>query len=295
MSEAINTTSNPETPLNPEANPACAPDMQKGTFRTSFGCLPFFVWLVFVAAGGFVSVLGIIQLQIIMIIFGVVFASFASIITGCFPLLTTVTVDPSEGILKVRKYSTLICFWKKVQFNLRDIQKIYAQINTNIQYSENGVPFSAFDLIVELTNGEKKTALSGEIDKNHNKRKILEFLQKFLPSVVDIDYGQPIMYPGGYMPQNIVYMQYPNPQIPPPGQPMPYYPGQQPIPYPGQQPMPYPGQQPVPYPGQQPVPYPGQQNNATASNGDNSYPTQNDINNQLIDKPKDDDAPPTNL
>ena len=97
------------------------------------------------------------------------------------------------------------------------------------------------------------------------------------------------------MPQNIVYMQYPNPQIPPPGQPMPYYPGQQPIPYPGQQTVPYPGQQPMPYPGQQPVPYPGQQNNATASNGDNSYPTQNDINNQLIDKPKDDDAPPTNL
>ena len=86
--------------------------------------------------------------QIVMIIGIAIFTSFAFIISDCFPLLTTVNVYPSDGILKIRKYGTLVCFWKKVQFNLRDIQKIYACINVSIQYIENDIHFSVFDLIV---------------------------------------------------------------------------------------------------------------------------------------------------
>ena len=60
---------------------------------------------------------------------------------------------------------------------------------------------------------EKKTALSGEIDKNQSKEKLLDFLYKFLPTIVDRNYGQTGMYPGLLMSQNIVYIGHQNLQI----------------------------------------------------------------------------------
>ena len=124
---------------------------------------------------------------------------------------------------------------------------------------------------------------------------MLQFLYKYFPQIVGVGSIELPMYPGAYMPQNNVYMGQQTTQIPPPGQPMPYppqqpmvYPVQQPIVQPGpvQPPMVYQGQQPIvqPYPVQPPMGYPGQQNIVL---------TQSDLNNQLIDKPKDIDASQT--
>ena len=60
---------------------------------------------------------------------------------------------------------------------------------------------------------EKKTTISGEKDKNRIKKKLLDFLYKFLPTIVDINHGLPEMDPEECWPENIVYMEYPNSQL----------------------------------------------------------------------------------
>ena len=297
MSEAIITNNTPETSFHSEATPAlnpCVPGMRKGTYYTNINFIIIIIWLFFILGGIIMAVVGITESQIVLIIFGAVFDLLVSIFMGCFPLLTSVVVDPLDGTLQVRKYSLLICCWKKSEINLKEIRKIYSIDNKKVKYEENGVRYKAFDLIVEFINGEKKTVLSGEIDKDYNRKNMLQFLYKYFPQIVGVGSIELPMYPGAYIPQNNVYMGQQTPQIPPPGQPMPYppqqpmvYPVQQPIVQPGpvQPPMVYQGQQPIvqPYPVQPPMGYPGQQNIVL---------TQSDLNNQLIDKPKDNEAPP---
>ena len=218
MNETINTTNNPENRINNEALSPCDQDIKKETFRTNFEYSIFFTWLFFVLATGYYVVICIFLSKIFVIIIDIICVLFVSFLYGSSPFLATVTIDPSAGILKIREYSTLICFGKQVQFNLRDIRKIYIDYNEKV-HTENYVTYSTFDLIVKLKYGEKKIAISGQIDKNDIKRKLLDFLYKFLPSIVDINSDQ-------------------NSQILRLGQPMPYNPVQQ-IPFPGQQPIPY--------------------------------------------------------
>ena len=168
MNEVIDTNNIPEIPLKTEAiQDPIIPDMQKGTFHTEFGCFMFCAGLSFLVGGCSILVIGIILLEtpmlfseisVVMIICGILFV-ICSIILGSLNILNTIIVDPSAGILKIKKYSLLICCWRTFQFNLKDIKKIYTVYNKDINYIVNNVSIPVFDLLVELTNGERKTVL----------------------------------------------------------------------------------------------------------------------------------------
>ena len=296
MSEAIIPNNTPETSFNSEATPALNPcaGMRKETYQIDSNFFLIIFWLVFLAVGIFIIVMAIKESLYPMILGGCIFALFPTLVIGCLPLSTSIIVDPLDGTLQVRKYKILICCWKKSEINLKEIRKIYTIDHKRVRRNKRRtIHYKTFDLIFELTNGEKKTVLSEERDRNSKKKDLLEFLYKFFPQIVGINSIELPTYPGAYMPQNNVYMDPQTPQILPPGQPM-LYPPQQPMPYPVQQPMPYPVQQPMPYPVQQPMPYPVQQPMQPVYPGPQiNVVTQNDLNNQLIDKPKDIDASQT--
>lgn len=279
MSADINTNNNSETPYYSESTPIdspCNPDLHKETFRTNFNWLIFIIWLIFTAFVLSFIVLLIKDFHIIFLITMIIMILLISLTLGCVNLQIVITVDPPAGILTVKKYSTCIFFWKKFKCDLKDIRKIYSTENDNVhrQHNEREYPD---DIIIELTNGEKITLLSGSKETdNKNKKKILEFLYKFLPTVVVINSEKRVYSPGESFKLNIsdyiVNTGSRNLHITTP------------------QPNQYPEQQAL-----QQTNYSTPQNNLTTQNVENMYPSQNELDKQFIDKQGNSEASPTSM
>lgn len=280
MSTDINTINNSETPNYSEANPVaspCNPDLHKGTFRSKFNWCIFIFWLLFMIFLIPFIVILVNPFRIIPLIAVMIAMIGSSLVLGCMSLQIVITVDPQAGKLTIKEYSTCIFFWKRFKCDLKDIQKIYSIQNKNMKYEINDRDYPSFDIIIELSNGEKKKAVSGEIDIGDNKKKILEFFYKFLPTVVDINCEERRVNNSSevlvqYTNNNTFKIGYQNPQIP--------------------------TSKPIQYPDQQTVEqsnYSTPQNILINKNVENMDHNQNELNKQLIDKPGDGEAPPTTM
>lgn len=251
-------------------------------YRSPFSCVICVFWFIFVAVGIFVESIIITQnddMGVGYIFFGLIFIFFPTLVMGCFPLYSTITVDKFQGIITFRKYSVNICCWKKTVVCINDIKDIYSQLNTSVSYTINHVHYNGFDIVIELKNGNKILPVNGDIDKGTTKEDILRFLSRNLPGLVryvdgaSMNIGLQTITPI-YAPTNPVM---PTPQ---------YYQGP-PQPIYAQPQMSYQPQYPVAQP-QYPVTDMSVSSAVTAP----QYPGQNDVNNQMVPKPGENNAAP---
>ena len=115
------------------------------------------------------------------------------IITYFFPFYSSITVDMSNHIVTVKKYKLFFIIKKVKQFDTREIERAYTEINYSSDDDKNGEKSEdGFNLIFELKNGEKIKALEGESDKNFEMIKIGYFMQKFFPGLSEANKDESI-------------------------------------------------------------------------------------------------------
>ena len=110
----------------------------------------------------------------------------ASIISSIYPLFSRIKIDIPNDLIIIKNIKILFCFNKTNYINLKEVEEIIIEKNTNVHYEINGVAYGGYDLIFRLNKDKEIKGLSGEIDKNLESQKLFEFLREGLPKKIPI-------------------------------------------------------------------------------------------------------------
>ena len=123
----------------------------------------------------------------------VVLVLISCIVSYFFPFYSSITIDMANNAITVKKYKLFFIIKKVKQFDTREIERAYTEINYSSDDDKNGEKSEdGFNLIFELKNGEKIKALEGESDKNFEMIKIGYFMQKFFPGLSEANKDESI-------------------------------------------------------------------------------------------------------
>ena len=111
---------------------------------------------------------------------------FCSIISSFFPLFSKIVVDIPNELIIITKFKILFCLNKTNYINLKEVEQITIEKNTNIYYEVNGVAYGGYNLVFIINKDKEIKGLTGEIDKNSESQKLFEFLRESIPKNIPI-------------------------------------------------------------------------------------------------------------
>lgn len=146
----------------------------------------FFVLCSAISIGLFIIYLNGKSEYIYYIIIPIGIFIFCLIITSFFPLFTKIIVDIRNELIIIKHFTILFCLNKTNNINLREIEQVTIEKNTNVHYEMNGVGYEGYNLVFIVNKGKEIKVLEGEIDKNFESQKIFDFLRESLPKDIPI-------------------------------------------------------------------------------------------------------------
>ena len=157
------------------------------TYRTKISPSTLFLLKCYITVGLILCIFSIFMpnpIDFIFLTFGAIV--FFSLITGCFLLYHTITIDKEKGIITFKKFNTCICCQKKKICTIKDIKGIYSEMGTS-SYKVNNVNYNSYNIVVELANGNKIRVIEEEMDYGYRKEGVLNFLSKSFPTLVRVN------------------------------------------------------------------------------------------------------------
>jgi len=110
----------------------------------------------------------------------------SSIIASLFPLFTKIIVDIPNELIIIKHFKILFLFNKTIYINLKEIEQIVIEKNTNIHYEINGIVYGGYNLNFKMSKDKTIKGLIGEIDKGFESQKLFEFLREAVPKNIPI-------------------------------------------------------------------------------------------------------------
>ena len=110
----------------------------------------------------------------------------SAIFTSSFPLFSKIIVDIPNELIIIKKIAILFCFNNANYINLKEVEQITIDKNTNINYEIGGFKYGGYNLIFIINKDKVIKGLTGEIDKNFESQKLFEFLRESIPKNIPI-------------------------------------------------------------------------------------------------------------
>ena len=109
-----------------------------------------------------------------------------AIIASLFPLFTKIIVDIPNELIIIKNIKILFFFNKTIYINLKEIEQIVIEKNTNVHYEINGISYGSYNLKFIMNKEKEIIGLKGEIDKGFESQKLFEFLREAVPKNIPI-------------------------------------------------------------------------------------------------------------
>lgn len=90
-----------------------------------------------------------------------------------------ISINYSNGIIKVRELKSFICLNKTYEIKINEITSVTTEDNKKSSWKIFCWKIKAFNLVFTLNNGEKVITIEGELDVAGTRRNMEEFLAKY--------------------------------------------------------------------------------------------------------------------
>ena len=164
----------------------------KNIYYTQMNSVIFLIFIIFFIVCFFLSIaIFIIYLNgndmiIYYILIPIGIFTFSSVIASFFPLFSKIIIDIPNDLIIIKNIKILFCLNKTNYINIRDVEEVFIEKNTNVHYEINGTAYGGYDLIFILNKDKEIKVLSGEVDKNFETQKLFEFLRESLPKSIPV-------------------------------------------------------------------------------------------------------------
>ncbi len=166
--------------------------LQKNTYKTHYNCLFLVSFFIGIIVGGGMMIFSIYtyikdknNYIIIVIIFSFIWILIFICVSGRYNLYILFSIETYIGIIKVERVKIFCCFNKKIEIQIKDVQKVIIQ---NDNYEDiGGSPIDAIKVIFKLNNESEIKGCSKLLNSNNESYKIYKFIRSSLPENISVE------------------------------------------------------------------------------------------------------------
>ena len=166
--------------------------LQKNTYKTHYNCFSLVYFFIGIIVGGGIMIFSIYtyikdknNYIIIFIIFSFIWIlMFACVVGRIKNLYILFSIDTYIGIIKVERVKIFYCFNKKIEIQIKDVQKVIIQ-NDNYEDFDGSI-IDAIKVIFKLNNESEIKGCSRLLNSNNESYKIYKFIRSSLPENISV-------------------------------------------------------------------------------------------------------------